>query len=886
MIERQKTPNPAELISSIKTECEEVVRFVNQQLKKELKIIWKRGAGWYWDFEKSEVVMDLDDAEQMPADVCIGRALHEATHVFITQPDHFSSIWDEIGGAIGVNWAEDCRVENTADLVLANGKHYTQAQLAEALSDGGGLDLAVASKIKEKLGYFPQHMLLGGAMRHYFYRKSVERSLLNEGGEVDQKKYQDFLETIENQAGVEVRQRLERIIPHLEEFYQSIPREIYPTEAEITRLAKKSANIYIDSIWPIYRELVESAIEEQQLKDFFDSLPEELKKQIAKSLDDAQQTDDSSGNGEPSSAGGQSGAEAGEQSSAGGEQSGAGSQAQKNKQPSPNEQTGVGGQSEDEQKTGAGGQSGSSSDSGADSSLEDGKSEKSSGLQSGNEQQNLESSSQAGQASWDKLTPEQKELVKEEFEKLSAEQQAQYQQQAQSSLAELEDEINEQLQAKSEAVKKQTQLAEKHPSKKQAGKDQDAKSAENPSSADSQQKDEDQTSDSQANQAGSHGSGSGSGSADGEKNGQESDDGNDGHEAQATDQSPTDDQQQEQKRQMTAKEIAEYIEQLNAFDREASHEKPLGNKSSYDDFRRDQHLTDLIDELYDRLGPIFKPDDFPKKYLRETGDDIDEDAFLERMFDKRIMEVFIEEDKPEEKSIRFIIVVDISSSMSGSIVEVFKLLFILTELFTRLGVEFCVIAYPQTDSQNNKLAVSKIYKDFEETQPDMFYLPTDVGTRLTRIMTDVNGTTPTGNALSDATAILAEQEQRGQEYQKKHNFILLLTDGQPDEGVENTKMHIDALENWLSENNIQAIFTGFGIGNTSVHKMFKSMPEDLKMAIAQRIVDYHYNHNMHREINQETIGLDYLLIEELAEVFDLIIEAMLQYPEDFLQADD
>lgn len=923
MVERQ-TQN-SELLYREETRriCERIVDFVNP--KSRTPVRWERGRGWFWNFKDNYIVMDENDLEKKSREYCIGVALHEALHVWMSRTEFFSDEeWQQLGFAIGFNFAEDCGIENAAERVHRDGKELIKSHLDVDVAAGGGLDINIAKTIDKSLGYIPKHMILGGVMRQYFHGRQIAGTL-NEDNKVgtyavdpyttvDQNKLDAFNKKVE-EVDPDVKAAFDQIRPLLEKFWEAVP-EMYDNEEEIREFADERAKVYRE-IWDIYKTLVEQSVEDQSLKDFVDhlieggqftsvpmpgggqaividfgSLPPEVQKELIDLMQDQQ---DQAQQGQPQAGQGQPGA--GQPGQSGG-------------------QPGAGSPSGENQQSGEAGESSEQSGETDDQASEPG--EQSQGAQSGSQPSKAGTAGEGAegepseegqggkQVPWDKVSPEAKQKIKEQYDQVQEDQKEEIKKNAEQELGEVEDEVNDKLEGKSdkEGVSRPTKLGKKKEDgedgdKGKKGGQQGEQSGENQQSSETGESGEQssesgeqgdqqsQSSSDQPPQAGESKSASSPTSATDEGEFKRTGEG-----TSADGQKSSKPPEQPQYDTSASRDEEKQLERFyNNFEMDTS------GLTRFDHVANEPELREASDILRFRLEPIFRPNQEPQRIYGDEGGQVDIDRILDFMLgNTEDREFMYNEERPLRMNYRFTILVDLSSSMTNKLEEVFKMLVILSENLAYLGIEFQVEGF--TDDLNPDGSVMKVYKPYEENRDFGENLSDDAKNRIGSMMDeDLNGT-PTARALFESFQNLQKRNQETATTGRKIDILMVLTDGQPTDYMQGSNLSSSELlrevvsqvrSDALNEQMLLAVLgLGIGPGTHFVNDVFPALPFGLRNEIANELNNYYYRKGVtgqsgYTEATAEDIGNSFIDTYELTVILPVMFEYIIKNPGEFSQ---
>lgn len=225
--------------------------------------------------------------------------------------------------------------------------------------------------------------------------------------------------------------------------------------------------------------------------------------------------------------------------------------------------------------------------------------------------------------------------------------------------------------------------------------------------------------------------------------------------------------------------------------RKKTEEKIEKEMSEYDEYY--QQVKPMIEELYDELKKVFLPQRHPRwKKGYPSGSRLDLLKVMQFEADKsKHTEIWERKTIPQKVDYKFMMLVDMSGSMGPKcdyvkIKETFKGLIVLTEVLNRLGIDNEIIGF----SGNSGI---KIYKQLKDG------LDKETRNKIDKIIHQCGGGTPTAKATEFASEEL--EKNKG-----KDNFLITLTDGQPDSG--------DALKKIIEQvrKNTKQKLVGLGLG--------------------------------------------------------------------------
>jgi cobalamin biosynthesis protein CobT len=246
------------------------------------------GAGWHWDFGENKIRIDPKDLIEKPMDYLRFVISHEGGHRRITRADDIPpEIWRQPGFAFMMNAIEDPRTNN----FVAEAYPRFADQMDVAYQEDLDFEGKAKGKAKEDLGYTPRFMQAG-----FEYIK------------------QWYMETQGNPPGVlseelpeDVRAVVERTLSSARDSWLRYPskQEANQSETVIRQYANVSYEINRDEVWPDFKTLVETDMEDQKLQEFLkemrgdqqgegqqglEGLTEDERRELAEAMQNAQGT--------------------------------------------------------------------------------------------------------------------------------------------------------------------------------------------------------------------------------------------------------------------------------------------------------------------------------------------------------------------------------------------------------------------------------------------------------------------------------------------------------------------------------------------------------------------------------------------------------------------
>jgi hypothetical protein len=216
--------------------------------------------------------------------------------------------------------------------------------------------------------------------------------------------------------------------------------------------------------------------------------------------------------------------------------------------------------------------------------------------------------------------------------------------------------------------------------------------------------------------------------------------------------------------------------------------------SEYDKYY--QEVKPIIEDLYQELQKVFLPQRHPRwKKGYPSGSRLDLLKAMQFEADKsKYTEIWERKTIPQKIDYKFIILVDMSGSMGEEcnykkIKETFKGLIVLSEVLNRIGIKHEIAGF------SGEIGV-KIFKDFKEE------LDKKTRDKISSVLTKTGGGTPTARATEFAFEELGKNKG-------KDNFLITLTDGQPDSS-ESLKEIIKEIREKTSQK-----LVGLGLGENT-----------------------------------------------------------------------
>lgn len=827
-------------------ELEMVIRVVSEDPNTIME--WRSGEGWKWNFKDNIFIGDLNDLKKGLA-YCLGIAVHEAGHIRATRISYYINMWREPGFSGCVNWIEDNRCELSGIAALPGGREWVAGSLETNSEAGGGFNYTDARDAAQgSLGYVPKHVQLGCEIRKYCFRREYAQDINSPDTLIDEQLVEDYLDKIPDDS---VKEAMKKIAKDTEEFWQLHPPRFADKET-IEEYAKKSSILLKQSLWPVYKELFEEAVDDQSLAKLLedmlrgagevsgepqimvvpmDALPADVQKEIIDKL----------------------------QEQGGSSQSG--------------EEDGDGEKDSSQQQEGGTG-SGSSESNDNETSSSASSQNQTSGQQAGQSEANSSSSSsqQNGEKNnpWGDLSDNAKEAIKDVFEdKLTGEQKDQYKEGAQQDITKADDAASEKLRGRNDSP-------DNVPNSEEMGEDEDSS--------------DDQTGDGSDESDGSTGNGSQPGGSEG---GSSSSENNDAGENEGSGQSELEnpesnsenkEENQNSKppnpldsRKETRRENQEARKKAEEMMAEASKAKEEFSVNKFIHIMRRPHVKVFRAKLKRRLEKILEPVVRKNpRYSRSSGKP-NLRKIIKSEVDLRQNKVFERKGQPTKLSVRIFQLGDQSASM-GDFAGQYKLRGV-NQPVTRME-RVAEIFFPFLDILNKKDGVETGLGGFTDGRGDVFRvhkgfkknLTADVKKEMAYGLLQVFGGTPLYDGIKQAYDHL---KKRNKEKKMEHNVLIILTDGRPNGmSAEELKEKVRSL---IADPEVAICALGVGEGTDYVNECFPQLHPEIKQKIMKEV----FNRRV-TKVEAEKIQLNSFTNFETASVAAAIIfEATIKTPEYF-----
>lgn len=913
----EASESEAERIKRIKAECEQVSWVVNGD---HVPFQWHDGKdpriqGWFWNFGEDQgklgkIYGDENDVVNYPDGYAQAISLHEHSHTEIAYP---REVWTEEelqtpGLLISDNWVEDNPTENFGIQAHGKGEEWFKLKAKLDTATGGRLDPKIKETVEQGIGYIPDYMLLGAKTRHYFYQREVTGELningeTGQNAQIDPQKLQAFLD--DPAYPKVVREKFKKLVADgtLDTFNWTIPSP-WSTDEQKKQAAQMRADLFKDKIWPEFQDIYEADKQEHNINDFIkqlidgqqfagqgqggqvividiSSFPPEIQDELKKMAEEQQQQGQS-GQGQ-----GESGSEAGEsgQGQSGQGQAGAGSPGGESQ---PGAQGGSPGQpGEAGQPGGAGQPSGESQSGGAG--------------QPGTEGQPSPGGASEKTSPKQQLSKEAQESIEAAYDALSDEAKAKLEQEAQQQWGKVEDQVNQEMQAKTDAEGKTVQT--------EFGKPQDGDSPEGGEGGESGQDGSDSGGESQPS-SGPPAPKDGSGGGQGQGGAHQPDNSEISQEVTSPQISKAPPKPYHAPEYDENELMGDINQKIDQFETEMEFSIPPQDRTDYlskvrpdvarkfaqeyQNFEQAHpEMEDISDRLAEDLWEALRPDKKPKhRYSRKRGD-LSIKRYVREGY-KGGLKIWSREEKPQETDVSITYLLDMSGSTLGIGDELGGA--IDTDTYTGFGrtilgsdlqlvgsalraqlemrVKSEVQAYPARDGVMGVFVDSKVFLDSAGND----YLSDEIKAGLWGIVQESGGGTPTAQAIIESYQKIKADIEANPELERDVNFIVVLTDGQPDTGPGAVVAAMEAVYRDADANNSNFVILVMGIGRGTefVGDIAPLLPSDLRDQMAERLGDLRG-----QDIDPDTVIPSFRTVTEAAAVFPLIVDKMLRRPRDF-----
>jgi hypothetical protein len=254
---------------------------------------------------------------------------------------------------------------------------------------------------------------------------------------------------------------------------------------------------------------------------------------------------------------------------------------------------------------------------------------------------------------------------------------------------------------------------------------------------------------------------------------------------------------------------------------------------------------------------IFQPTEEPDIRYSSSGLRPNMKRAIQMEADPRRTNIFEIKGRPREKNYRFLMLIDLSPSMTGKIEEVFKVVVAYAEAMNKYGLEYSLVGF--SDGFQDCI---RVYKDFGEKK-----LTKEIRDRIGEMIGDCDSGsgTPTKEATGASFKILQDRLRR---YNMPNNYFITITDGQP---TSSSAQSILNQQTQIRKNkDILSWGAGIGSGSEFVNQCYPQLNDRIRADIATKL-----GKNIGEVSNWFDNALDF------SQAFDIIMMYMVKHPELF-----
>lgn len=212
------------------------------------------GAGWHWDFKNNIIRIDPKDLLEKPMDYLRFVISHEGGHRRISRTDFIPpEEWQQPGFSHMMNAIEDPRMNN----FVAESYPKFREQMDIAYQMEMDKERIAKEQAEEKLGYQPRFMQAGWEYIKQWFNEA-------------QGKEMKVSEDLPN----DVKEVVERTLPAAQDSWWRYPsrQEADKSEEVISQYARTSYEINRDEVWPEFKKLVDSDMEDQKMQEMLQDI--------------------------------------------------------------------------------------------------------------------------------------------------------------------------------------------------------------------------------------------------------------------------------------------------------------------------------------------------------------------------------------------------------------------------------------------------------------------------------------------------------------------------------------------------------------------------------------------------------------------------------------
>ena len=207
------------------------------------------GQGWHWDFKENKTRVDPQDLLEKPMDYLRCVISHEGGHRRISRAEVVPvEEWKEPGFAFLTGMIEDPRTNNF--VAEAYPKFKEQMQVAYSLD--ADIEAQAKAQGKDKLGHIPKFVQGGFEYIKLWFKESQSQEM-----------------TLSDDLPEDVKAVVEATLASARDSWWTYPskKEADQGEETIKKYAEASYRINRDKVWPEFKKLVESDMENQEMQE-------------------------------------------------------------------------------------------------------------------------------------------------------------------------------------------------------------------------------------------------------------------------------------------------------------------------------------------------------------------------------------------------------------------------------------------------------------------------------------------------------------------------------------------------------------------------------------------------------------------------------------------
>jgi cobalamin biosynthesis protein CobT len=213
------------------------------------------GAGWHWDFKENKIRVDPKDLLEKPMDYLRFVISHEGGHRRISRTDDIPvDVWRQPGFSFMMNAIEDPRTNNfVAEAYPRFAKQMDMAYQSDLDFEGKAKE-----KAQEKLGYTPRFIQAGFEYIKQWHKETQGNTSA----------------TLSEDLPQDIKSVVQATLNSARDSWLRYPsrQEADRGESLIRKYANVSYEINRDEIWPEFKKLVDSDMEDQKMQEFMQDM--------------------------------------------------------------------------------------------------------------------------------------------------------------------------------------------------------------------------------------------------------------------------------------------------------------------------------------------------------------------------------------------------------------------------------------------------------------------------------------------------------------------------------------------------------------------------------------------------------------------------------------